>query len=68
MYLRANEDKILRASAALDATNTRITGLADHAVVSTMTVYFKNGSASIRNKHKDEIEQLAALPRLFLPM
>jgi outer membrane protein OmpA-like peptidoglycan-associated protein len=63
LYLRANEDKILRASDALDATNTRITSLADHAVVATMTVYFKNGSASIREKQEDELEQLAALAK-----
>jgi outer membrane protein OmpA-like peptidoglycan-associated protein len=59
MYLRANEDTISRASAALDATNPRITNLDDYEVVSTMTVYFKNGSASIGKKHKEELERLA---------
>jgi outer membrane protein OmpA-like peptidoglycan-associated protein len=52
-----------RASAALDTTNTRITSIGDHAVVSAMTVYFRNGSASIREKHKAELEQLAGLAR-----
>ena len=55
----ANEEKILRASAALDATNTRITNLDGYEVVSTMTVYFNDGSASIGKKHQEELERLA---------
>jgi OmpA-OmpF porin, OOP family len=62
-HLRANDDKIGRAGLALAATNTRIASLADHEVKSTMTMYFKNGSASIGRKQKAELERLAQQAR-----
>ena len=37
----------------------RLTNLDDYEVVSTMTVYFENGSASIGEKHKEELGRLA---------
>jgi OOP family OmpA-OmpF porin len=58
-HLRANDDKIGRASLAVAATNMRITSLADHEIRSEMTVYFRNGSASIGKHQKAQLELLA---------
>jgi outer membrane protein OmpA-like peptidoglycan-associated protein len=51
--------KMSRASAAPVGANTRISNLDDYEVVSTMTVYFSSGSASIGTRHRQELERLA---------
>jgi len=61
--IAANSDRIARTGLALAATNHRITSLADHEIRSVMTVYFRNGSASIGGKQKSELEQLAQQAR-----
>jgi OOP family OmpA-OmpF porin len=61
--IRANEEKIVGTTGALAATNARIANLRNYDVLSTMTVYFRNGSASIPGKSKTELQQLAARAR-----
>ena len=58
--LRANEEKIVGTSGALAATNARIANLDNYDVVSTMTVHFRNGRASIDPKYVAELQQFAA--------
>jgi len=58
--IRANADKIVATTGALDTTNARIGNLDNYKAVSTVTVYFRNGKASVAKKYKTELEQLAA--------
>ena len=58
--LRATEEKIVGTSGSLAATNARISNLDNYDVVSTMTVYFRNGRASIEPRYLVELQQFAA--------
>jgi OmpA-OmpF porin, OOP family len=51
--IRANDEKIV-------ATTGRINSLDNYNVVSTVTVYFRNGQARIDPKYKSQLQQLAA--------
>jgi outer membrane protein OmpA-like peptidoglycan-associated protein len=51
--IRANDEKIV-------ATSGRISNLDNYNVISTVTVYFRNGQARIAPKYKAELQQLAA--------
>ena len=51
--IRANEDKIV-------ATSGRISNLDDYNVISSVTIYFPNGQATIAPKDKTRLQQLAA--------
>ena len=55
--IKANQDRIVATTGAL---NTRITNLDDYTVVSTVTVYFRNGRAGIEPQYKTQLQQLAA--------
>jgi len=55
--IRANADKIVATTGALD---TRIANLDNYKAVSTVTVYFRNGNASVAKKYKTELQELAA--------
>jgi len=55
--IKANQDRIVATTGAL---NTRITNLDDYTVVSTVTVYFRNGRAAIAPQYKTQLQQLAA--------
>jgi outer membrane protein OmpA-like peptidoglycan-associated protein len=61
--LRANEEKIVGTSGALAATNARIANLDDYDVVSTMTVFFRNGRASIDPRYRAQLQEFAAQAR-----
>jgi len=61
--IAANTDKILATSGALEATNARIANLDDYNVISTVTVYFDNGKASVAAKYRTELQQLAERAR-----
>ena len=61
--IKANEDKIVGTTGALAATNARLENLADYDVVSTVTVYFRNGQAGIAPQYKAQLQQLAAQAR-----
>jgi outer membrane protein OmpA-like peptidoglycan-associated protein len=58
--IKANEEKIVGTSGALAATNARIANLDDYNVVSSSTVHFKNGSATINSKYLTQLQQFAA--------
>ena len=51
--IRANDEKIV-------ATTGRIDSLDNYNVVSTVTVYFKNGQARIDPQYRSQLQQLAA--------
>src|SRR6185436_19120112 len=51
--IRANDEKIV-------ATTGRINSLDNYNVVSTVTVYFRNGQARINPKYRSQLQQLAA--------
>ena len=55
----ANGDMIARTGMAVAATNHRITSLADHEIRTSMTVYFRNNSASVGRQQKHQLELLA---------
>ena len=57
--IAVNSDRIARTGMALSATNARITSLADHEIRTVMTVYFRNGSATIGRQQKSQLELLA---------
>jgi OOP family OmpA-OmpF porin len=54
-----NEQKIVATTGALAATNARIANLDDFNVISTITVYFQNGRASIAPRYKAQLQELA---------
>jgi outer membrane protein OmpA-like peptidoglycan-associated protein len=54
--IRLNNEKIVATTGAL---NARIENLDDFKVISTVTVYFKNGKAAIAPKYKTQLQQLA---------
>jgi outer membrane protein OmpA-like peptidoglycan-associated protein len=56
-HIKANQDKIVATTGAL---NTRITNLDDYKVISTITIYFRNGRAGIEPQYKAQLQQLAA--------
>jgi outer membrane protein OmpA-like peptidoglycan-associated protein len=58
--INENHDEIVATTGALEQTNARIANLDDYSVISTTTVYFENGKASIAPKYKAPLEQLAA--------
>src|SRR6266850_2820544 len=58
--IAANDEKIVATTGALATTNTRITNLDDYNVISTVTVYFRNGKAGIEPQYKAELQKLAA--------
>jgi outer membrane protein OmpA-like peptidoglycan-associated protein len=55
--IRANEEKIVATTGTL---NSRIASLDNYNVVSTVTVYFRNGQARIDPKYRSQLQQLAA--------
>ena len=55
--ISANEQKIVGTAGAF---NDRITNLDDYNTLSTLTVYFRNGSATISRKDRAQLQQLAA--------
>jgi len=57
--ITANQAQIVATTGALDNTNARITNLDGYTVVSTVVVYFRNGSAAIESKYKAQLQQLA---------
>jgi outer membrane protein OmpA-like peptidoglycan-associated protein len=58
--LRAEEEKIVATTGSLAATNARISNLDNYDVVSTMTVHFRNGEATIDSKYREQLQQFAA--------
>lgn len=58
--IAANAERIVGTSGAIAATNVRIGNLDDYESVSSITVYFANGSARIAKKYRSELEQFAA--------
>jgi outer membrane protein OmpA-like peptidoglycan-associated protein len=58
--INANAEKIVATNGRLDVTNTRIGNLNDYNVLSTVTVYFRNGQAAIAPQYKTQLEQLAS--------
>jgi len=54
-----NEQKIVATTGALAATNARIANLDDFNAISTITVYFQNGRASIAPNYKAQLEEFA---------
>jgi len=58
--IAANETKIVATTGALAATNTRITNLDDYNVISSVTVYFRNGRAGIEPQYHAQLQKLAA--------
>jgi outer membrane protein OmpA-like peptidoglycan-associated protein len=54
-----NAQKIVATTGALEATNARIANLDDYNVISTITVYFKNGRASIAPSYKAQLQEFA---------
>jgi OOP family OmpA-OmpF porin len=61
--IRAHEEKIVGTTGALAATNARIANLREFNVISSTTVYFRNGSAGIPRNFIAELEQVAARAR-----
>jgi len=61
--IRASEEKLVATTGALELTNARIANLDNYNVVSTMTVHFQNGRATVPSKYKNQLEQLAAQAR-----
>jgi outer membrane protein OmpA-like peptidoglycan-associated protein len=59
-HINANQAQIVATTGALDNTNARIANLDGYSVVSTVVVYFRNGSAAIEPKYKTQLQQLAA--------
>jgi len=57
--IAANADKVVATTGALEAANARIAALDDYNVISSVTVYFPNGKASIAPKYKTQLRQLA---------
>jgi outer membrane protein OmpA-like peptidoglycan-associated protein len=57
--IRANEEKIVGTSGTLAATNARIANLDDYTVVSSTTVYFKNGRYTIDPQTQSQLQQFA---------
>jgi len=55
-----NDQKIVATTGKVDAANTRISNLDDYETVSSTTVYFANGSASIGKKYMPQLQELAA--------
>jgi OmpA-OmpF porin, OOP family len=58
--IAANDQKFVATTGAVD---TRIGALNDYRVVSTVTVHFANGKASISSDARNELQQLAAEAR-----
>jgi outer membrane protein OmpA-like peptidoglycan-associated protein len=54
-----NAQKIVATTGALEATNARIGNLDDYNVISTITVYFQNGRASIAPSYKAQLQEFA---------
>jgi outer membrane protein OmpA-like peptidoglycan-associated protein len=54
-----NDQKIVATSGAVDAANTRISNLDDYSVMDTLTVYFRNGQATISRDYQTQLRQLA---------
>ena len=57
--LRATEEKVVGTSGTLAATNARIANLDDYTVVSSTTVYFKNGRFTIDPQTQSQLQQFA---------
>jgi len=57
--LAANTERALATTGALDTTNARIANLDNYQVISTVTVYFENGKASVPSKYHAELQELA---------
>jgi OOP family OmpA-OmpF porin len=55
--IAANHEKMVATTGTLA---NRIGDLADYKTISSLTVYFKNGQASVAPKYKEQLEQLAA--------
>jgi outer membrane protein OmpA-like peptidoglycan-associated protein len=58
--INANAEKIVATNGRVEATNTRIGNLDDYNVLSSVTVYFRNGQAVIAPQYKTQLEQLAS--------
>ena len=58
--INANQQKIVATSGALDLTNARIANMDDYNVISTATVYFRNGQARLDQKYKGQLKELAS--------
>jgi len=54
--IKLNNEKIVATTGAL---NARLENLDNYNVISTVTVYFRNGKASIAPKYKTQLQQLA---------
>ena len=61
--IRLNDDKIVATTGELSATNARIANLDDYDVLSTVTVYFRNGQAGIASQYKAQLQQLVTQAR-----
>ncbi len=61
--VRANEEKLVATTGTIEATNARIANLDNYNVLSTTTVYFKNGQASIDPKSRAQLQQFAIQAR-----
>jgi len=55
--IKANQNQIVGTAGAL---NARISNLDDYKVVSTVTVYFRNGRAGIEPQYRTQLQQLAS--------
>ncbi len=55
-----NNRKVVATAGELAAANARISNLDDYAVISTVTVYFANGKATVAPSFKAQLEQLAS--------
>jgi OmpA-OmpF porin, OOP family len=55
--IKANQNQIVGTAGAL---NARISNLDDYKVVSTVTVYFRNGKFGIEPQYRAQLQQLAA--------
>jgi OOP family OmpA-OmpF porin len=55
--IRANDEKTVATTGAL---STRIANLDDYKVITSTTVYFRNGSAAIAPKYRTELQEMAA--------
>jgi OmpA-OmpF porin, OOP family len=59
----SNAEQIVGTTGAIAEANARITNLADHTSVATLTVYFRNGSARISAKDQAALQTFAAQAR-----
>jgi outer membrane protein OmpA-like peptidoglycan-associated protein len=55
----ANQEKIVATAGALEVATARIGKLDDYNSISTVTVYFANGKASIASKYQKQLQGLA---------